>query len=386
MMFMRRVREAVIRSLRRFPVVGLVGSRQTGKTTLARSITGGRGGQPVYLDLEKPSDLSRLSDAESYLASVTGRLAVLDEIQRLPEVFPLLRSLVDERRVPGRFLILGSASPALLRQSSESLAGRIRYHELGPLNLGEVPGSQAVRLWLRGGYPLSFTASSAPASLEWRQAFIATHLERDMPQLGVRIPSGQLRRFWEMLAHSQGQLWNGVKIAAGLGVTAPVVRRYLDVLQETFMVRELEPWSLNVKKRLVKAPKIYVRDSGLVHALLGLGTLDQVLAHPVAGGSWEGWAIEQVLAGASDGVRPYFYRTHAGAEVDLVLVRGDRPVAAIEFKRSRSPEATRGLREAMKDLGLKQSWVIYPGSERFSLGGGVTAMPVGRLERSWLPG
>lgn len=378
-MIPRRLEAVVRASLRRFPVVALVGARQVGKTTLARRIAAARGMRAAILDLERPSDLAKLADPELYLGQLAGRLVILDEVQQSPDLFRTLRALVDERRRPGRFLVLGSASPRLLRQSAESLAGRIVYHELGPLALHEVGAAQHARLWLRGGFPQSYLARSAAASAEWRDAFIATHLERDLPQLGIRVPMGNLRRFWTMLAHAHGQLWNASKIAASLGVSGPTVRHYLDILVATYMVRELPAYHANLAKRLVKASKLYVRDAGIVHALLGLRTMDAVLGHPACGASWEGWVIEQILALAPAPARASFYRTAAGAEIDLVLEQPGRPMLGFEIKRSAAPRPSKGLLAAMRDLRLEKAYVVSPVRERFAIARQIQVVPPDQL-------
>ena len=381
-MIKRLLEPALLASLRRFPVVGLVGARQVGKTTLAR-VVARRVGRAAYLDLERPSDTARLTDPEIYLEPLADRLVIIDEIQRRPELFPVLRSLIDARRRNGRFLVLGSASPDLARQASESLAGRIVYHELAPFTLNEVATAEResrMTLWNRGGFPGSFLAASNSRSFEWREAFIETHLQRDLPALGVRIPAAALRRFWEMLAHFHGQLWNASKIAASLGVTAPTAKHYLDTLQDTFMVRVLAPFAANIKKRLVKSPKVYLRDSGLLHALLRIGTVEDLLGHPIAGASWEGWVIEQALA--ADGKRSgaYFYRTAAGAEIDLVLERSRGRRLAFEIKLASAPTPSRGLWSGLADLNPSAAYVLYPGKERYPLGRGVEALPVSMLD------
>jgi len=338
----------------------------------------------VYLDLERPSDLAKLSDAELYLRSVADSLVIIDEIQRMPDLFPVMRSLIDEQRRPGRFLILGSASPALLKQSSESLAGRIVYHELKPFNLQEVGASRENmnRLWNRGGYPESFLAESDSASLRWRDAFIQTYLERDIPNLGLHIPAATLRRFWLMLAHCQGQLWNASKIAGSLGVDSKTARRYLDVLDDTFMVRQLQPLHTNLKKRLVKSPKVYLRDSGLLHALFGIQTYEQLLGHPAAGASWEGWCVEQVLSVVASNTAACFYRTSAGAEIDLVLQPpGGEPPVAIEAKFSLDPRPTKGFWSALDDLHPARSFVVYPGTESYPLPKDTWTLPATQLAR-----
>ena len=380
-MIRRQLEAVLLASLRRFPVVGLVGARQVGKTTLGRAVADRVGGA-LYLDLERPSDAARLADPELYLELQAERLVVIDEIQRNPALFPVLRSLVDARRRNGRFLVLGSASPDLSRQASESLAGRIVYHELAPFTLDEI-GSRGrpalMALWSRGGFPQSYLAASDAQSVEWREAFIDTHLQRDLPALGVRIPAASLRRFWEMLAHFHGQLWNASKIAASLGVSAPTAKHYLDTLQDTFMVRALVPFAPNLKKRLVKSPKIYLRDSGLLHALLRIGDVDRVLGHPVAGASWEGWVIEQALAAAGDRSGACFYRTAAGAEIDLVIERHDGQRLAFEIKLGSAPAPTRGFWSALSDLKPRAAFVVYPGKERYPLGHGVEALPASML-------
>ena len=381
MMIRRALESALLVSLRRFPVVALVGPRQVGKTTLARTLARKLGGA-LYLDLERPSDAAKLADPELYLERHANRLVILDEIQRQPKLFPVLRSLVDARRVNGRFLILGSASPELWRQASESLAGRIVLHELAPFTMPEVAsGARAKRttLWSRGGFPGSFLAPTNAHSLAWRDAFIATHLQRDLPALGVRIPATAMRRFWEMLAHAHGQLWNASRIAGSLGVTAPTARHYLDTLEDTFMIRQLPPLAENLTKRLVKSPKIYLRDSGLLHALLRIGDIDDLLGHPVAGASWEGWVIEQALAASGAHAGASFFRTAAGAEIDLVLERPRGRRIALEIKLSSAPRPSRGFRSGISDLGPSAAYVVYPGKERYPLGQGVDALPVSML-------
>lgn len=380
-MIPRRLEPAVRASLRRFPAVVLVGARQVGKTTLARRIVQRTPGRAVLLDLERPSDLAKIAEPEPYLEPLAGKLVILDEMQRAPGLFPVLRALIDARRRPGRFLLLGSASPELLRQSAESLAGRVAYHELGPFAMQEVGAAHAARLWLRGGFPQSYLARSEPASFAWREAFVATLLERDLPQLGIRVPAASLRRFWLMIAHAHAQLWNASAVGASLGLTAPTARHYLNLLAATFMARELAPYRANLKKRLVKTPKVYVRDSGILHGLLGLRTRDELLAHPVCGASWEGWAIEQILALAPPGATPSFYRTAAGAEIDLLLERPGKSMLAFEIKRSVAPRPSKGLLAAMQDLGVRRAYVVCPVRERYPLAQGVEALPVEELPR-----
>jgi uncharacterized protein len=380
-MIKRTLQNKVIDSLKLYPVVAILGSRQVGKTTLAKTVRETAMPCAVYLDLELPSDWNKLGDPELYLRQHDNTLVIIDEIQRMPALFPLLRALVDQKRTAGRFLILGSASPDLIRNASESLAGRIIYHELQPLSFGETGANEFSRLWLRGGYPESCLADDDDKSFVWRESYIRTYLEMDIPQLGIRIPSVQLRRFWTMLAHSHGQLWNANKIAGSLGVTAPTVRHYLDVLEDTFLVRQVQPYYGNVKKRLIKSPKVYVRDSGLVHTLLRIRTLDDLQAHPSLGNSWEGFVIAQaadLLAEKSD---IFFYRTNAGAEIDLLFFDSKNMPVAIEIKYSLSPKVGRGFWNAYEDLSCKTGFVVYPGDEMYPLGKNVFALPIKELEK-----
>ncbi len=383
-MISRTLEKTVAESLEKYPIVGLIGARQVGKTTLAKILTKKIDIKSIYLDLERPSDIAKLSEAELYLQNHSQKLVILDEIQRQPELFPLLRSLVDDNQSKGRFLILGSASPELIRKSSESLAGRIIYHELAPFSLMEAGTNENTvqELWLRGGYPSSFLAKTESDSYEWRESFIQTHLERDIPNLGVRISAPALQRFWTMLAHFHGQLWNASKIANSLGVSVTTVKNYLDLMTSTFMVRQLPPFFINIKKRLVKSPKIYLRDSGLLHTLLRIQDQESLLGNPCAGASWEGWVIEQIQNLIPRTWRMFFYRTSAGAEIDLVLQpSASRPLIAIEIKRTLSPKPTRGFLSAIADLEKVQSFFIYPGSEYYPLRTDIKALPVTQLER-----
>lgn len=369
----------IVQALVKNPVVALVGPRQVGKTTLAKVIAF-MDSRSMYLDLELPSDANKLRDAELYLNEQQDRLVIIDEVQRMPELFPLLRALVDRDRRPGRFLLLGSSSPDLMRGSSESLAGRIRYFELPPFRLEEV-GSEFFRpLWLRGGYPPSFLAENETESMDWRRSFITTYLERDIPQLGLRVPAGQLRRFWTMLAHLHGQLWNASRIAASMGLSAPTIQRYLDILEDTFIVLQLRPYLANVGKRITKSPKVYVRDSGMVHALLGIGSAEDLAAHPGMGASWEGFVVAQVLAAMPEGWQAYYYRTSAGAEIDLVLVDRRQRLTAVEIKYSSAPQPPKGFLIACVDLGCERRFIIYPGAERYPLSGDCTALPLKEVE------
>ncbi len=359
------------------PAVALLGPRQVGKTTLALELARTR--PAVYLDLESKADRAKLSEPELYLAQHADKLVILGEIQRTPQLFGSLRGLIDAGRrrgqSKGRFLVLGSASIDLLKQSSGTLAGRIRYLELAPLDAGEVGGERLDTLWLRGGFPESLLADSDAASLRWRVDFIRTYLERDIPQFGPRIPAETLRRPWTMLAHSQGGLLNAAAFARAMAVDGKTVASYLDLLVGLLVVCRLAPWRGNVRKRLVKSPKVYVRDSGLVHALLGVSDREALLAHPVAGGSWEGLAIESLIAAAPNGTEAYFFRTAAGAEIDLLLkLPGHRAPWAIEVKRGLAPKIERGFHLACDDVRPRRRLVVYGGAERFPLAENVEAV------------
>lgn len=382
-MVKRTLQNKIEADLKTFPAVGIIGPRQTGKTTLARAIADKWKKGAVIIDLERPSDLSKLDEAELYLSQYADKLIVIDEVQRKPDLFPLLRSLIDEHRINGRFLLLGSASPDLKRQGAESLAGRIVYHELTPFIFQDVGTSSLLirKLWIKGGYPLSFLEKSDEKSVAWREAFISTYLERDIGQFGFRIPSAVLHRFWQMLAHLHGQLWNASHIGASLGVSPPTARHYLDVLNETFMVRQLQPYFANVKKRLVKSPKIYLRDSGILHTLLNIGTYEDLLNHPSAGHSFEGWVVEQILTFIPRNWEAYFYRTSSGAEIDLVLFPPNKEPLAIEIKLSKNPGVSRGFWEAFEDLKCRKGFVVYPGKEKYVLRPNVFALPVNELAR-----
>ena len=361
-------------ALKRSRVVALLGPRQCGKTTLARQFV------PVsslnYFDLEDPASLARLAEPDTALRPLKG-LVVIDEVQRRPELFPLLRVLADRKPLPARFLILGSASPELLRQSSETLAGRIELLPLEGFRLSDVGVRAQARHWLRGGFPLSFTARSEADSLNWRRQFLQTFLERDLPQLGVTIPAVALRRFWNMVAHYHGQIWNSAELARALAINEATVRRYLDLMTGVFMLRQLPPWFENLGKRQVKAPKVYVRDPGLLHALLGLGDPRALEHHPKVGASWEGYAVEEVLKA----LRPddaYYWATHNGAEIDLVLFKDGRRIG-VECKRKDAPVLTPSMRIALADLKLDQLLVVYPGERRYPLGDRVEAVPLAEL-------
>jgi uncharacterized protein len=374
----RRALEQLQGLLKRYPVVALLGARQVGKTTLASQLVAHAPEPATSFDLESPRDLARLTDPLLALEGLRG-LVVLDEIQRRPDLFPTLRVLADRKPLPARFLLLGSASPDLLRHSSESLAGRIAHFELHGFGLDEVGPERLALLWRRGGFPRSFLAASEAASFEWRHELIRTFLERDLPQLGFSTPSTTVRRFWTMLAHSHGQIWNASAFARSFGVADTTVRRYLDMLASTFVVRQLQPWHENLRKRQVKSPKVYLADSGLLHALLGLPEQEDLESHPQAGASWEGFGLEAVRIRL--GVRSdecYFWATHAGAELDLLVVRG-RKRLGFELKRTVAPQLTRSMHVALEDLRLDRLDVVHAGEQTFPLAKKIRALALPRL-------
>lgn len=369
-----RLREQIGSALRRSRGVVLVGPRQVGKTTLAREFVAESRGH--YFDLEDPQVEAQFEAPRLVLERLEGLVAI-DEVQRAPELFKLLRVLMDRSPLPAKFLLLGSASPGLLRQTSESLAGRVEVIEIGGFTLDECGPEAQRRLWLRGGYPLSYLAASDTDSREWRRAFTSLFLERDLPQLGINVPAPAMRRFWTMLAHLSGQVWNAAEPARSLGVNESTARRYLDWLTQTFMVRQLQPWFANVGKRQVKAPKIYFRDSGLLHQLLGIGSEAALLAHPKSGASWEGFALEQTLCIAAPD-EAWFWATHTGAELDLLMVKDGRRVG-VEFKRMDAPRLTPSMRIALQDLDLEALYIVYPGNRRYALAERVEAVPLQAL-------
>ena len=370
--------------LSRHPVVGIVGARQVGKTTLASLVAKGSAMPSVFFDLEDPEDLARLSDPMLALKSLEG-LVVLDEVQRRPDLFPVLRVLVDRPGAASRFLVLGSASPELLRQSSETLAGRIIYHHLHGLSLAEVAADHQTALWRRGGFPRSFLASTDSESMEWRRGFIQTFVERDLPQLGITVGSTTMRRFWTMLSHYHGQVWNASEFARSFGVADTTIRRYLDILTSALVVRQLQPWHENVGKRQVKSPKAFIADSGILHGLLNLPSQEDIESHPKSGASWEGFIIEQVVRHLrAEPDECFFWATHAGAELDLLIVRGsDR--RGFEIKRSTAPSVTPSMRSALVDLKLPTLDVIHAGDHTFELGERIRAVSAARLLTDILP-
>jgi uncharacterized protein len=379
MMLSRRLKKSIQSRLEQFPAVALLGPRQVGKTTLAKDISQ-EFGHSLYLDLENPDDREKLKDPRAYLALHSDKLVVLDEVQRAPELFQTLRGLIDsgiqEGRKTSQFLLLGSASMDLLRQSGESLAGRIAYIELCSLDVLEVGIAELERLWVRGGFPESFLAKTDDQSALWRESFIRTYLERDIPQFGPRIPSETLRRFWTMLAHNQGGILNAAQLASALAVDGKTVARYLDLMVDLLLVRRLMPFHANIGKRLVKSPKIYVRDSGLVHSLLRLPDRESILGHPIAGMSWEGLVLEMLQAIASERSQASFYRTFSGAEIDLLLELPGGKTWAIEVKRGQTARPEKGFYSACTDIQPDRAFVVYAGQERYPISDNIEAISV----------
>ncbi len=380
-MLTRCLQPIVERRLAQFPAVALLGPRQVGKTTLAQAVAASHAGA-LLLDLERESDRAALAQPELFLPRYRDRLVVLDEVQHMPQLFSALRPEIDAQRHPGRFLLLGSASGELLRQTGESLAGRVAYVELTPLLAAELPTDLGTlqTLWQRGGYPLSYLAPDDEAAFQWRQDFVRTFLQRDLPAMGLRVPAETLRRFWTMLAHLQGQMFNASQLGMALGgASHTTTARYLDTLVDTMMVRRLAPHLANVGKRLVKSPKVYVRDSGLLHAMLGLSTVRDLQGHPVAGASWEGFVIEQFAAALPAGAQIGFYRTAAGAELDLVVEFGAHKIG-IEIKFSAAPKPSKGFWQSLQDLAITRAFVVAPVLRRYPLAPGVDVVPMSDLQ------
>lgn len=354
----------VVELLNDFPIVALTGARQVGKTTLAKSIAAGMDQKTLHLDLESPGDEGKLVDPELFFERFEDHLIIIDEIQRRPDLFPIIRSVVDRNRRPGRFLLLGSASPVIIRESSESLAGRITYEELPPFTWGEISEMHSIRrLWIRGGFPEAFLSENRLYSRRWLQDYIRTIIERDLPLLGLNTDLTNLKNFLKMLAHQNGQLLNQENLARSVGVSSPTISKYLDYLEHAYIIRRLEPWHRNVKKRLVKSPKIYIRDTGVLHALLDIDDEDALRAHPAAGGSWEGFVLQQIIASAPGNYSFYFYRTHQGAEADLIVTKAEQPLICIDIKLNRSPKPSRGFHNVIEDNQTTRNLIITPGSD-----------------------
>lgn len=382
----RQITEKLRATIAQVPAVALLGARQVGKTTLAKTIA--KNIDSIYLDLEAPEDLLKLSDPSSFLSAHADKLVILDEIQRSPDLFPVLRGLIDKNREQGRragqFLLLGSASMDLMRQSSESLAGRISYLEMSGLNLVEVDGQQRKRqtLWLRGGFPDSYLAADDDLAMDWLENLIRTYLERDIPQMGFRVPAARLRRLWTMLAHLQGETVNYSKLAANLEVDAKTVTHYIDILTDLLLVRRLEPWHANVKKRLVKSPRYYVRDSGILHRLLGVNAYDALLSNPVLGKSWEGFVIENIHSILPSRAETYFYRTAAGAEINLVIKMPSSEIWAVEIKYGVAPKIGKHYSQTCDDVGATHKYILYGGEDEFAVGSDINVISLpGLMER-----
>lgn len=378
-MIKRRLSKQLKEALNENASVALLGPRQVGKTTLAMQLLSK--GKSVYIDLENDLDKRKVEDFYSFYSTNKGKLIILDEIQRLPEIFSLIRGIIDEQRRAGNkkglFLFLGSASMELLKQSGESLAGRISYHELYPIDLIEIQSSSELQsLWIRGGFPESLLAETDKQSMNWKKNFIRTYLERDIQQIGFRIPAETMSRFWTMIAHQQGATINISQLARGIDVSVTTANRYLDLMVDLLLIRRLRPYAFNIGKRLVKTPKIYVRDSGILHALLNINSYNELIGHPVSGGSWEGFVIENIIAVCPPNTNCYFYRTAQGAEIDLIIEVAHNNLWAIEIKKSSSPSITQGFHIACNDIKASRKFVVYAGDESFSMGNEITAIPL----------
>lgn len=362
-----RYKSEVIRELLEdFPVVAITGARQVGKTTLAKSIIDEENRKAIFLDLESPRDENRLTEPELFFERYEDHLIIIDEVQRRPDLFPVIKAVIDKNRKPGRFLLLGSASPVLIKESSESLAGRIAYEELLPLTMPEIKDiSDTETLWVRGGFPEVFLAQKDKYRLRWLEDYIFAILERDLPLLGLNTDVSKLKKCLMMIAHQNGQLLNVENMARSVGVTSTTISRYLDYLEYAYIIRRLQPWHKNVKKRLVKSPKVYIRDSGLLHALMSISDEKSLLQHPVAGGSWEGFVIQQLMAVKPKNLSVFFYRTHQGAEADLLLVKNDEPITCIDIKLSSAPKVPRGFLNVIEDNETKRNYLINPGTDQY---------------------
>lgn len=386
-MIQRRIQKDIIKSLTYFPVAAIVGPRQVGKTTLAKQLISVLQTPSIYLDLEKVSDVNKLRDAEFFLSQNKDKLIVIDEVQIRKDLFPLLRSIVDETNKPGQFLLLGSASPDLIRDSSESLAGRIAYHRLHPLNINEVDKFASQNdLWIKGGFPKALLAPENELTWEWMENFVDTYLQRDLIQLGLNVHPLTIRNLWSMLAHQNGNLLNATTLGNSLGVSTPTVKKYIDFLENAFLLKSLHPFSVNMKKRLVKSPKVYISDSGILHYLLGVASFNELAGHPIVGSSWESFVINQITSNKRKGEELFFYRTHHGAEADLVLAKGNSVKAAIEIKFTNSPKLTKGNFIAFEDLGASINFVITPSSDDYLIKEDVRICSLRSFIFNYLPG
>jgi len=386
-MIKRLLRNKLTVLLKQFPAVAILGARQVGKTTLAKQLAALKKEKTLYLDLEKTADRNRLLDAHSYLESQRDKCVILDEVQLMPELFSILRPVIDEYRKNGRFILLGSASPALVKGVSESLTGRIAYTELAPVSLPELPGNiSRQQHWFRGGFPEALLAKTNASSRQWMNSFIRSYVERDLEILfGVNLSNTTMQRLWTMLAHTSGNIWNAETYARSLGVTAPTILRYVDYLEGGFMIRRLLPWFVNTKKRLVKSPKIYVRDTGILHSLLNIPSMDDLLSNPIAGASWEGYVVEQIAADKHEDMQLFYYRTHDGAECDVVMIKGIKPVACIEIKLSNAPVISRGFMHCIADLKPKRKFIITPQSETYDIQENITVTGITQFLKEQLP-
>jgi uncharacterized protein len=386
MIIQRNAMTDLIRLVDNFPVVAIVGPRQVGKTFLVKQFKKGLEKDSVYLDLELSSDLSKLQDPQYYLQQFADKTVILDEVQRMPHLFPLLRALIDQNRVPGRFILLGSASPDLIRDVSESLAGRIAYLEIGPLSIKEVSVVVPQKtLWLRGGFPLSLLSSSDSASQEWMQFFVRSYVERDLPLLGLQVSPVQIERLWKMLAWINGQILNISDIANSLGISVVTAKRYIDFMENAYLIRRIFPVWTNLKKRLVKAPKLFIRDTGVLHGLLNISGFDDLMSNPLAGHSWEGFVVQEIAANLPENIQMYYYRTQNGSEVDLVLIKGMETLAALEIKLSDSPSLSRGNTIAFNDLMAKFNFVITPSSDDYLIRENLRVCSIGTFVNNYLP-
>ncbi|WP_340105781.1 ATP-binding protein [Rhodohalobacter sp. 8-1] len=380
----RSKKNAIIELLENFPVVALTGARQVGKTTLAKHIAKEFYGKTLHLDLESPRDEGKLADPELFFERFDDHLIIIDEIQRRPDLFSILRSVIDRDRRPGRFLLLGSASPVLIRESSESLAGRITYEELTPFTWPEISAQYDIpRLWIQGGFPEAFLTDKKSYRQRWLQDYIRTLIERDLPMLGLNTDLGKLKNFLKMLAHQNGQLLNQENLARSVGVSSPTISKYLDYLEYAYIIRRLQPWHRNVKKRLVKSPKVYIRDTGVLHALLNIDSEESLRAHPAAGGSWEGFVLQQILATAPDTYSFYFYRTHQGAEADLVVVKDEKPLMCIDIKLNQSPKPSKGFHNVIEDNQTTRNAIITPGSDRYPVHEHIDVVGIEKFLENW---
>ncbi|MFH2096772.1 MAG: ATP-binding protein [Bacteroidota bacterium] len=370
-MIKRRITADLLELAESFPALGIIGPRQVGKTTLAKEIIKNLNKHSVYLDLENPRDIAKINDPVLFFESNLDRLIVLDEVQRIPDLFPVLRAMIDLKRVPSRFILLGSASPDLIRDSSESLAGRIAYQELFPFNILEMKNMPVETLWFRGGFPDAILSKSDNLSLKWHQNFIKTYIERDIPMLGLNIDRNIIHKLWTMLAHWNGNMINYSTLSKSLELSSTTVKKYVSFLEDAFLIRQLQPYSPNIKKRLVKSPKVYIRDTGILHYLLHIDSFADLQLHPVIGHSWEGFSIEQIIQVANDRLQPFFYRSHQGAECDLVLVKGGKPYYGIEIKYTASPKITKGLLQSIEDLNTEKNFIITPESDDYFITKGI---------------